>query len=153
MSDPLARLSFTIRKDDWSYQVTCNEHPNYWLRLKREEDRDLITDFLLRPRKACPDDEDLTPLGGALLKQSYEELGLQPAPVIVFGDVLSSDDPPDLSGALSAAQALHTSYAEEVLQVAGYTISGSAIEKRVVDRGGVRLRTNKYDLIVTATAV
>jgi hypothetical protein len=153
MADPLAALTFRTRKDDWSYQVTCDERPNFWFRLKSERDEeDVITDFLLNPRGVFPDDLELRPLGGALLTRCYRELQLRPHPRLVFGNILVSKNPSKLSAALSAAQALYTDCARKLFADFGLRMSGSAVERRTVDKGGLHHRTEKYDLLVSATS-
>ena len=79
MSTP-GRLTLRTRIDDYSYQVSAEEDGRFWFRLEREDDRDIITDFFIgsAPEETAAD----------LLADCYRTLGLTPAMVVVFRDIL-----------------------------------------------------------------
>jgi hypothetical protein len=83
MSVP-AGASFHGKIDDFSRQVYTDSDKQFWFRLVRERDQDIITDFFLGsfPRQQA----------GLLLAECYRTLDLTPKMTIVFRDILSGKE-------------------------------------------------------------
>src|ERR1700761_9575571 len=80
--DPFANYTFSVRLDDFSKQVSCDQDLKFWFRLEGTDKSDSITDFFLGGFDPA--------LGGDLLILCYRVLNLEPNNRIVFRDILSS---------------------------------------------------------------
>lgn len=95
-----------IKIDDFSLQVDSAEDDGFWLRLEREPNRDVITDYFLG---GFPQEE-----AGRLLSACCKALNLRPAMTLVFRDILPARGEPDPQ-ALENARAVYAQAASELL--------------------------------------
>jgi hypothetical protein len=114
-----AGVQLQSRLDEHSYQVFTTADPRFWFRLVREDDCDVITDYLLG---SFPAEQDSSLLAGC-----YRALGLTPKPRIVFRDILSGRDASD-AAALSQARARFEAAGQSLLTQYGFETTDCRME-------------------------
>jgi hypothetical protein len=118
------------RIDEFSFQVSTLSDPRFWMRLEREDDRDVITDYFLG---SFPRDR-----AGALLADCYRVLGLAPKMVLVFRDILPSAGPTLVDQELDEARDLYSAAGKALLGDYGATW----VDERLENNAG------KFDLVI-----
>jgi hypothetical protein len=127
---PIPRSTFQVRRDQVSYQVSCDEDAKFWFRMESAEDHDNITDFSLGAFDHS--------VGGDLLVLCYSKIAKTPSRRIVFGDFLSSK--PSDPSAIEAAKAHLEGYAKTLLAAYGQSMHASHVLRR----------REKLDLMIVA---
>jgi hypothetical protein len=117
-------VTFRLRSDEFSDQVSCDQDAKFWFRLEASEDSDNITDFFL----GGFDDT----LAGDLLTHCYKTLGRAPKGRIVFGNILSSR--PSDATTIQSARERFADYAKQLLAGYGRSLRNAHIERRIRDK-------------------
>lgn len=121
-------LSLRPRFDGFSFQVSAVEDERFWLRLDRRAGRDIITDYCIGASPSAR--------AGSLLVACYRALGLVPARVVVFGNIVPSADTSDCNTAVDAARAFYSACGAALLA----TLGSARIDERLeVERGKLNL--------------